>query len=113
MGSIHSKIERSIDCSELYEEAITLFSYHDDELEKAFRLTKPVFNSKVIISLNEKGEEEYSVETLLFFPFNDNTVEIVAYQKIMEQKFREIENIVDLESRLHDLPKSKSDREAL
>lgn len=90
---------------------MTLFTFHDSELEKTFRLTKPIFNSKIIISLDETGEEEYSVKTKLSFPNEYASAEILSAREIMEQKFRKIENIVDLTFRLNDLSNSESDRE--
>lgn len=111
MSSAIAPLQRSIDCNEIYEEALRLFAIHDKEFERVLQLTNPVVESRIVISLDENQNEQYSVKTVLLFPERNSNTVIASAQAIFRQKFQDIENIVNLEQRLNDVPVLKTDRE--
>lgn len=111
MSSAIIPLQRTIDCNEIYEEALRLFAIHDKEFERVLKLTNPVIESWIIISQNENHNEEYSVKTVLLFPEVHQNEIIDEAQAIFKQKFKDIENIVSLEKRLNEINILKSDRE--
>lgn len=111
MSSGIAPLQRTIDCNEIYEEALRLFAIHDKEFERVLHLTNPVIDSRIVVSLDESRNEQYSVKTVLIFPEVNSSEGIDSAQAIFRQKFRDIENIVDLENRLNEVLILKSDRE--
>lgn len=111
MSSVIAPLQRTIDCNEIYEEALRLFAIHDKEFERVLKLANPIIDSRIVISFDENQNEQYSVKTVLLFPENSSNEAIISAQTIFKQKFEDIENIVNLEKRLNDVPVLKSDRE--
>lgn len=110
MVSTAVPLPRFIDSRDIYEEAVVLFASHDKELERVFRITNPEFISKIAILLDDSLTEEYFVKTTIIFHDSHPSEDILSARKILEQKFRVIENIIDLEHRLNSTSGLKTDR---
>lgn len=101
MTSAVVELPRFINCCDIYEEAVLLFAQNDKDLDRVLHVTRPEIVAKVVVLSEGTENEEYFVEATLDFPDEKITLDLLDARRIMEDKFRQIKNIIDLEERLN------------